>query len=134
MDEYSEEILDHYLRPRKRGRIAGASAKATLANPVCGDRISVQLKISGGKIEKAAFEGTGCAISTAAASMFMEEIEGKSVSTVRKFGRPEIMRLLKVGLTPAREHCALISLEAVQKALGEFGLRAENRGRNRRKA
>lgn len=120
MDEYSENIVDYYLHPRKKGRLAGANAEASLSNPVCGDVVRIRLKISkSGRIEKAMFDGTGCAISTASASMLMEAIEGRKAAEVAKMGPSEVTRLLGIKMSPAREHCALLPLEAAKKALSE---------------
>jgi len=79
-DLYQELILDHNRSPRNRRRIEHAGRRAEGYNPLCGDRITVYLSIGGDVIEEAAFEGTGCAISTAAASMMTEAVKGMSVA------------------------------------------------------
>jgi len=79
-DLYQELIIDHNRSPRNRHRIEDAGHRAEGYNPLCGDRITVYLTIDGGVIEEAAFEGTGCAISTAAASMMTEAVKGMSIA------------------------------------------------------
>lgn len=119
MSDYSDEIVDYYLRPRKRGKMEKPSAEKTRSNPVCGDTVTIQLKISGGKIKEALFSGTGCAISTASASMLMEAIEGKPISAVKRMGPDEIRKLLGIEITRAREHCAMLALETAKGAIFE---------------
>jgi len=79
-DLYGEVILDHNRRPRNFGRLAGASHSAAGYNPLCGDRVEITLRVEDGRIEEIAFEGVGCAISTASASMMTEALRGKSLA------------------------------------------------------
>lgn len=84
MDElYQELILDHYRRPRNRGRLDGADRTAELHNPLCGDEIVVDLKLEGETVAEIRFDGHGCAISQASASMMTERVKGRSVGEAR---------------------------------------------------
>ncbi len=114
---YSEAVLRYYELPPNKSKIPGADKHAHADNPLCGDEITVYLKIKGGKIVKASFEGQGCAISQAAASMLLESIEGKTIEDVLKTGENDILRLLGGAITPARLKCAFLGLEALKKAL-----------------
>lgn len=76
---YQEVILDHYRRPRNRGELEGATHVITMTNPLCGDVIELMLKVEGGEIEDARFEGRGCSISQASVSMLTGRVKGKSV-------------------------------------------------------
>lgn len=76
---YQEVILDHYKRPRHYGTLPQATGKAEGYNPLCGDQISVSLQVIDGRIEAMGFEGSGCAICTASASMMSEALVGKTV-------------------------------------------------------
>ena len=78
-DLYQQLILDHNKSPRNRRRIEAADRTAEGYNPLCGDRVTVYLTITDGVVEDVAFEGSGCAISTAAASMMTEHVKGKTV-------------------------------------------------------
>ena len=79
LDElYQEVILDHYRKPRNFGTLPGADRSAEGHNPLCGDRIALQVKMKGDTIEDLRFQGKGCAISTASASMMTEAVRGKS--------------------------------------------------------
>ena len=74
---YQETILDHYRQPRNFGRMADANRKAEGFNPLCGDKVTLYLRVENGMITDATFEGTGCAIATASASLLTESIKGK---------------------------------------------------------
>ena len=90
-DLYQEVILDHNRRPRNFGKLPGANRHAEGYNPLCGDRLTVWLDLENGTIRDIAFEGSGCAISKASASMMTSEVKGKTAGqaeeTFRKFHR-----------------------------------------------
>lgn len=75
---YQEVLLDHYRSPRNRGHLESVTGRAEGHNPLCGDRIAVEVEIEGGRLRNVAFEGSGCAISTASASLMTEAIAGLS--------------------------------------------------------
>jgi nitrogen fixation NifU-like protein len=81
---YGEVILDHNRRPRNYGRLPAASHCAVGHNPLCGDRVAVYLRVEGGRIEEIGFEGVGCAISTASASMMTEALRGRSLAEAQQ--------------------------------------------------
>jgi nitrogen fixation NifU-like protein len=78
MDLYQEVILDHCKRPRNFGPLAGADHVAEGYNPLCGDKVKVYVSLAGDRLAAVAFEGAGCAISTASASLMTEALAGKS--------------------------------------------------------
>ena len=114
---YRENIIFHYRNPENRGKIPGATAHSREFNPLCGDDVEIWLKISGGEVTDAKFEGRGCAISQASASMLAEEIKHNSVKYAQSITKEKIFELLGVELSPARIKCALLSLEALRSAL-----------------
>ena len=77
-DLYRDVILDHNRRPRNFGPLESADASADGVNPLCGDRLTLRLKLAADKIEEIRFEGQGCAISTASASLMTEAVKGKT--------------------------------------------------------
>jgi nitrogen fixation protein NifU and related proteins len=78
-DLYQEVLLDHYRRPRNQGSLPDADHTAAGNNPLCGDQVRVSLRLSGdSRVEAIAFEGAGCAISVAAASLMTEAVKGKT--------------------------------------------------------
>ncbi len=115
---YQEHILEHYEEPYHRGRCPRATHAHEEDNPLCGDFIHVELHIDPqGVVREAYFDGEGCCISQAAASMLMEQIEGKTVEEVEQFRAEDMLRLFGVRLTPNRQKCCLLSWKVVQQAL-----------------
>ena len=82
-DLYQEVILDHNRSPRNFGPLEGADLKADGYNPLCGDKISIAVKVEDGVLTDVRFEGSGCAISKASASLMTEGVKGKSLDEVR---------------------------------------------------
>lgn len=80
---YQEVILDHYRKPRNQAVPAAANREAAGHNPLCGDRVTVHLDVADGIIRDAGFEGAGCAISIASASLMTEAVKGKSVAEAK---------------------------------------------------
>lgn len=83
-DLYQETIVDHSKRPRNRGALQEATHSAEGYNPLCGDRLTLQLKIEDGRVTGVAFQGAGCAISTASASLMTDAIKGKTPEEAEK--------------------------------------------------
>jgi nitrogen fixation NifU-like protein len=115
---YQEHVLDHYEDPYHRGHCEHASHAHEDDNPLCGDVVRVELAVDGeGRIRQAWFEGEGCVISQASASMLMEKLEGKSVAEAQKFSAQEMLDLFGPRLTPNRQKCCLLSWRVMQTAL-----------------
>jgi len=115
---YQEHVMDHYEDPYHRGHCPNATHAHQDDNPLCGDVVRVELEVTpDGKIEQAWFDGDGCCISQAAASMLMEEIEGKLVDEVRKFSAEQMLELFGPRLTPNRQKCCLLSWRVLQTAM-----------------
>lgn len=119
---YRENLLDHYRNPRQHGRIDAPTVSREDLNPLCGDMIHIDLMIADGRVADARFDGHGCAVSQAAASMLLEEIVGKPVEEVAAFGRDDLLELLGVPLSPARLKCALLSLGVLRAGLHAAGV------------
>ena len=120
-DLYRDYILEHYRRPHNFGVLENATTTQEGANPLCGDRITLQLGINDGVVERVGFTGRGCAISQASASLLTDEIKGKPVADVESFRADDLLDLLGIEISPARLKCAMLSHETLQKALGEAG-------------
>jgi nitrogen fixation protein NifU and related proteins len=114
-DLYRDVILDHNRRPRNFGRLDPADASAEGHNPLCGDRLTLSLKLVGDRIEDIRFEGKGCAISTASASLMSEAVKGKDrVSVQRLFERVHAV-LTEAGIEPGPELGKLAALSGVRE-------------------
>jgi nitrogen fixation protein NifU and related proteins len=124
-DLYREQLLDHYHNPTNYGVIENAEIDIEMDNPTCGDQIHVTAQLDGqGQIEKMMFEGQGCVVSMAAASMLTEEIVGKSPGEVAEMGLSEVQEMMGgVRLSMGRVKCALLALNAVKQGLQEAGNR-----------
>ncbi|HET9456062.1 MAG TPA: SUF system NifU family Fe-S cluster assembly protein [Candidatus Limnocylindrales bacterium] len=121
-DLYRDYILEHYRRPHNFGVIEDPTASIEGNNPLCGDRITLQLGISDGVVERVGFTGRGCAISQASASLLTDEIKGKPVADVAAFRADDLLDLLGIEISPARLKCAMLSHDTLQKALAEAGV------------
>lgn len=117
-DIYEEHVLDHYEDPFHRGPLESATHAHQANNPLCGDVIHIDLKLTDdGTITEAWFDGTGCVISQASASMLIEKIEGKSLQEVSQFSAQEMLALFGPRLTPNRQKCCLLSWRVLQSAI-----------------
>jgi nitrogen fixation protein NifU and related proteins len=118
---YKENILDHYKNPHNKGNLEKADVTFTENNPVCGDVITIYLKISDGKVADSRFNGTGCAISQAAASMLTDHIKGMDMDKVKNLKREDVVQLLGIDIGIVRTKCATLSLVAIRKAIETGG-------------
>ena len=114
---YQEHVLDHYEDPYHRGHCEDVTHMHEDDNPLCGDIVQVELKIQDGQVCEAWFDGDGCCISQASASMLMEAIEGKTVEQIKEFNAQQMLELFQAQLTPNRQKCCLLPWRVVQTAL-----------------
>jgi nitrogen fixation NifU-like protein len=119
-DLYRDYILEHYRRPHNFGVLDDATASFEGSNPLCGDRITMQVHVAGDQLDKVGFTGRGCAISQASASLLTDEIKGKPVRFAADYRADDLLDLLGIEISPARLKCAMLSLETLQKALDEL--------------
>ncbi|RME64601.1 MAG: SUF system NifU family Fe-S cluster assembly protein, partial [Caldilineae bacterium] len=97
MDQlYREAIIDHYRHPRRKGHLEEPDIHYHDTNPFCGDEITIELKVKDGVVVDAAFDGRGCAISQASASMMMEEIVGMPVEELKHWGKEDVLDMLGI--------------------------------------
>ena len=115
-DFYREFILDHYKNPHNFGELEGATHQYHDTNPLCGDEITMSLLIDDDIVKDVRFEGQGCAISQASASILTEEIKGKTLAEVRSIDRQHILENLGIPISPARIKCALLGLKTLKGA------------------
>jgi nitrogen fixation NifU-like protein len=139
LDElYKEVILDHYRAPRNKGRLDPHDVSLERNNPLCGDEIELFVKFNGDTIEGVAFEGKGCSISQASASMMTEKVQGLSVKDATSVAESikammageaegdqkqlgDLVSLKGVVKYPVRIKCALLGWNTLEEALQESG-------------
>jgi len=118
MDElYRDFILDHYRAPRNAGTIEHPDASFEDDNPLCGDRIRMDLRIENGIVEDVKFRGRGCAISQASASLLTESVKGKPLAEVARIDKDDVLANVGISISPARLKCALLGLKVLKQAL-----------------
>ncbi len=117
-DFYRENILDHNRNQRNRGILNPATVDHEAHNPLCGDRLRLTLQIDeNNRVTAVGWDGQGCAISQASASMLGEEILGKTLDEIRQIDKENIFELLGIHLSPNRIKCALLSLQVLKTGL-----------------
>ena len=119
-DLYREHILDHYGNPRNQGMLDDADISCEWDNPVCGDRVRLDLRLDDGRVSEVRFDGQGCMISMASASMFTEEILDKTVEELKALQDEDVFRMLGITLGPVRAKCGLLPLRVLQKGLAHL--------------
>ena len=122
---YSEIILDYYRHPRNKGTLSHAQIQAKDSNPLCGDIIEMMLELDDhNSVKDVRFNGQGCAISQASASMLTELVKGKKLDDVRNISKEEILSLIGGQLSAVRLKCALLSLKVLKT--GVYGYLGSN--------
>lgn len=120
MDIYRQQILDHYHNPRNTGQLKDADCQVSGDNPLCGDSVSVTVKLSGDLIKQIKFEAEGCAVSVAAMSMLSERIIDQKISDVLAMRDKDIQKMVGVKISPTRMKCARLGLQVVKQCLKNF--------------
>ena len=117
-DLYRQYILDHYREPHNHGHLEHPDIHAADTNPLCGDRVEIDLGVRDGRVEEVRFSGRGCAISQASASMLTDKIEGATLDELRALRPQDILDMLGVEIGPARQRCAMLSLRVLHQGIG----------------
>lgn len=121
MNIYEEDILDHYENPSNYGTLENPDISYEEDNPLCGDKIRVDLQVEDGIIKDVRFSGHGCTISQAAASMLTEEIKGRSLQEIKQLSKDDILKMLGIPLGPVRLKCGLLALKVLKA--GAYGIK-----------
>ena len=116
-DLYRDFILDHYRNPRNAGTLESPDASFEDINPLCGDKIRMDVAVRDGIVTDVKFRGRGCAISQASASLLTEQIKGKSLAEISKIGKEDVLANMGINISAARLKCALLGLKVLKQAL-----------------
>ncbi len=114
---YKEEILEHYREPQNFGKLSAFSSTSKQLNPFCGDEVEIFISYSNSKVSDISFEGKGCAISIAAASLLTSFAKGKSKIALTKFSEIDMLSLLGIEVSETRKKCALLALFVLKDCL-----------------
>lgn len=119
---YDDHILDHFESPYHKGHLDCPTCTHSDRNPICGDQVTIEIEVDDQqRVRQAFFDGKGCAISQAAASILCESIEGKTLDELREFQATDMLDLLKVRLTASRQKCGLLSFKVLKTMLYSLG-------------
>jgi nitrogen fixation NifU-like protein len=118
---YSDVIKERYRQPRFRGRLDAPDAVFEDVNPLCGDRIRIELAVHDGRVTDARFTGDSCAISAASADLLLEAARGRTVEEAHALGVPDVLERLDADIRPARMKCVALPVEVLHGALGGNG-------------
>jgi nitrogen fixation NifU-like protein len=118
MDQlYRDQILEHYKRPQNFGRLDDFDLDAEDNNPFCGDEQHIWIRLDGdGRVSEVAFEGQGCAISTAATSLLTDELTGMTRDELLRLPKEFVLELLGIEISATRMKCALLGLKVIKSA------------------
>lgn len=117
MDMYADNILDHFHNPRHRGTLENATITVDDVNPLCGDKLALDLFVENNRVKDIAFSGSGCAISQATMSILTEEAYTKTLDEIEHISKENIYKLLGIPISPARVKCAMLGYSLLKKAI-----------------
>jgi nitrogen fixation NifU-like protein len=118
---YGATIMEHFRRPRNHGPLAAPDVTREGVNPLCGDRIRIELALRGSRISEAGFTANACAISVAAASLLTERVRGMTAADVAAITDEDVLESLGGDVPPARHACAMLPRTTLLAALAEAG-------------
>jgi len=116
---YTEKVLDHFKNPRNVGEIEDADGEASVGNPVCGDMMTIYIKVKDDRIEDIKFKTFGCGAAIATTSMTTEMAKGKTLDEAMKITRNAVAEELD-GLPPVKMHCSNLAADALHEAIKNY--------------
>jgi len=116
---YKEQILELYKNPNNFGELNNFTHEYHEFNQICGDEIIVQLIIENEKVKDIKFNGAGCAISVASASLITDYVKNKDIKEISKLNIEDIKKLLGIEISPGRVKCATLALETIKRAINK---------------
>jgi len=123
---YSEKVLDHFKNPRNVGELEDADGEGTVGNPVCGDMMTMYIKVEDEKIEDIKFKTFGCGAAIATSSMTTELAKGKTLDEAINISRQDVADALD-GLPPVKMHCSNLAADALHEAIKNYREKKEKK-------
>lgn len=117
---YREQFMEIFKSNANFGQMDNPTLTSEQINPVCGDKITLELMVSDGVVTDAKFSGVACAVSKTASSVITQDIKGKKISDLKNLTERDMLELIHFDLTPSRQQCALLCFTALQKALEDY--------------
>jgi nitrogen fixation NifU-like protein len=119
--QHIEKLLEHFDAPRHRGAIPGADVVVTGGNPSCGDTITIYMNVDElGRVDQIQFEGEGCTISQASASILLERVQGKTLAEIEAIDYNDLLEELGRDIVLTRVRCATLSLSTLKSAIQKY--------------
>lgn len=119
MSMYSEKVMEHFRNPRNMGEIEDADGVGTVGNPVCGDLMTIYIKVKDERLEDIKFKTFGCAAAIATSSMITEMAKGRTLDEALHITRDDVAQGLE-GLPPIKMHCSNLAADALHKAIEDY--------------
>ena len=116
---YSEKVMEHFRNPRNMGEIPDADGVGTVGNPVCGDLMTIYIKVKDNRLEDIKFKTFGCGSAIATSSMITELAKGKTLEEAMKITRANVADSLG-GLPPVKMHCSNLAADALHAAIEDY--------------
>ena len=121
---YSDILLDHFRHPRNYGSVVAPDISNEQFNPLCGDRIRIELKLEQARVKEIRFKGDACAFSTSATSLLTELVLGETIEQLANITDARLIAALESDIQPARLQCALLPLQALREGIADYERRA----------
>lgn len=116
---YTKKVMSHFTNPKNMGEIKNADGIGTVGNPVCGDLMTIYIKVKDNKIKDIKFKTFGCGAAIATSSMVTELAKGKTLESAKKITRDDVAKNLD-GLPPVKMHCSNLAADALRKAIANY--------------
>ncbi len=116
---YSEKVMEHFMNPRNMGEIEDADGIGEVGNPICGDLMTIYIKVQDNVIEDIKFKTFGCGAAIATSSMVTELVKGKTIEDALKVTNKDVAEELD-GLPPLKMHCSLLAEEGIKAAIEDY--------------
>jgi nitrogen fixation NifU-like protein len=116
---YSEKVMEHFRHPHNVGEIEDADGVGTVGNPICGDMMTMYIKVKDDRIEDIKFKTFGCGAAIATSSMTTELAKGKTLEEAMELTRKDVAEALE-GLPPVKMHCSNLAADALHEAIKDY--------------